>query len=62
MEVSKIEQSITELRLQPLVLVCRTPTGKEKATSVRECMETGSRFLHVAADELDELLERELGG
>lgn len=62
MTASEIEHSIAELRLRPLVLVCRTPTGKEKAMSLRECMETGSRFLHVAADELDDLLERELGG
>ena len=30
--------------------------------SVRDCMETGSCFLHVAADELDTILEQELGG
>ena len=30
--------------------------------SVRECVETGGRFLHVAADDLDKLLGRELGG
>ena len=45
-----------------LLLVCRTSAGKEKTMSIRECMETGSRFLHVAADELDNLLEQEFGG
>lgn len=31
--------------------------------SVRECMETGSCFLHVAVpDDLDTILEQELGG
>ncbi len=29
--------------------------------SVRECMATGSVYIHIAADELDELLSAELG-
>ena len=62
MTVEELEEQIEKLRTGPLLLVCRTPAGKEKAMSIRECMETGSRFLHVAADELDNLLEQELGG
>ena len=62
MTVEELENHVEKLRTGPLLLVCRTPDGKEKAMSVRECMETGSRFLHVAADELDNLLEQELGG
>lgn len=62
MTVEELENHVEKLRTGPLLLVCRTPDGKEKAMSVRECMETGSRFLHVAADELDALLEQELGG
>lgn len=61
MTVEELEKQVEKLRTGPL-LVCRTPAGKEKAMSIRECMETGSRFLHVAADELDNLLEQELGG
>ena len=38
MTASEIERCIEELRLRPLVLVCRTPTGKEKTMSLRECM------------------------
>ena len=62
MTVEELENHVEKLRTGPLLLVCRTPDGKEKAMSVRECMETGRRFLHVAADELDNLLEQELGG
>ena len=62
MTVEELEKQVEKLRTGPLLLVCRTPAGKEKAMSIRECMETGSRFLHVAADELDNLLEQELGG
>lgn len=61
--IDELERQITELRTRPLLLVCRTPTGKEKTMSVRECMETGSCFLHVAVpDDLDTILEQELGG
>lgn len=62
MSVEELEKQIEKLRTGPLLLICRTPAGKEKTMSIRECLESGSRFLHVAADELDELLERELGG
>ena len=62
MTVEELENHVEKLRTGPLLLICRTPAGKEKAMSLRECMETGSRFLHVAVDELDDLLERELGG
>ena len=61
MTVNEIEQRIAALRARPLLLVCRTPKGEVCSMSVRECAETGSAFLHIAADELDELLEQELG-
>ena len=62
MTVEELEKQVEKLCAGPLILVCRTPAGKEKAMSIRECMETGSRFLHIAADELDALLDQELGG
>lgn len=62
MTVEELEDQVEKLRTRPLLLVCRTPAGKDMAMSIRECMETGSRFLHVAADELDALLDQELGG
>ena len=62
MTIAELEQRVMELRSRPLVLVCRTPKGKEQVMSVRECMTTGSVYVHIVADELDELLSAELGG
>lgn len=62
MTIAELEQRIAALRSRPLLLVCRTPRGKEQVMSLRECVKTGSVFLHVAADELDKLLAAELGG
>lgn len=61
MTIFEIEQKIADLRSKPLLLVCRTPKGKVCCMSIQKCIETGSAFLHIAADELDEMLERELG-
>lgn len=61
MTVLEIEKRIADIRGKPLLLVCRTPKGKVCCMSVRECLETGSSFLHIAADELDEMLEQVLG-
>lgn len=62
MTIDELEMEIGRLRTRPLMIVCRIPNGTEAVMSVRECVETGGRFLHVAADDLDKLLERELGG
>lgn len=61
MTIAELEQRVMELRSRPLVLLCRTPNGKEKPMSVKECAATGSVYVHVVADELDELLAAELG-
>ena len=61
MTIAELEQRVMELRSRPLVLLCRTPKGKEQVMSVRECMATGSVYIHIAADELDALLAAELG-
>ena len=58
----ELEQQVMEIRRRPLMMICRTPNGKERPMTVRECATTGSTYIHVAADELDELLARELGG
>lgn len=50
MTAEELEDQVKKLRTGPLLLVCRTPAGMEKAMSIRECMETGSRFLHIAVD------------
>lgn len=56
-----LEQQIAELRRRPLLVLCKTPKGKEQIMTVRECYQTGSRYIHVVVDELDQLLAAELG-
>ena len=64
MTLKELENKISQLRGRPLVLLCKTPDGNEKKMSVKECVETGSAFIHVVAgndmDDLDKLLEYEL--
>lgn len=62
MDIFELESRAAEIRAKPLQLVCVMPTGKVCTATVRECWESGGRFLHVADDELDEFLGRELGG
>lgn len=66
MTIKELEYKINQLRARPLVLLCRTPEGAERKMSVRECMETGSTFIHVIMgndlDDLDALLAYELKG
>ncbi len=62
MTIEELERRIAELRSRPLLLVCRTSRGKEQTMSLRECVKSGSTFLHIAADDLDALLSAELGG
>ena len=56
MQYQEIERNITELRARPLVLLCRTPEGKEKSMTVRECISSRSSYIRVVADDLDALL------
>ena len=60
--MEELEQKIAQLRSQPLLLVCRTPKGREQVMSLEECRRTGSIYIHVVADDLDALLSAELGG
>lgn len=60
--IAELERKIAVLRSRPLALLCRTPKGKERVMTVRECVDTGSVYIHIAADELDALLGAELGG
>lgn len=61
MTVEKLEKTIAELRSWPLLLLCRTRRGKEKIMTLEECRRTGSSYIHVVTDDLDQLLESELG-
>lgn len=62
MTASELDRQIALLRSRPLAVLARTAMGKEQVMSVQECRESGSMFLHVIADDLDELLAAELGG
>ena len=62
MDILELESRAAEIRAKPLQLVCVMPTGRVCTATVRECWESGGRFLHVADDELDALLGAALGG
>ena len=59
--IEELELRVMEIRRRPLMMICRTPNGKERPMTVRECATTGSTYIHVAADDLDALLAGELG-
>ena len=61
MSINELEQKVAEIRAKPLQLVCVTTAGRMRLMTIQKCWETGARFLHVAADELDVLLGAELG-
>lgn len=64
MSIKELETMVESIRSAPLVLLCKTPDGDEKEMSIRECVETGSRFIHIVLDDeldrLDNLLDTEL--
>lgn len=56
----ELEKRIAEIRSKPLMVVCKTRTGFISVMSVQDCIKTGSQFIHIAADELDVLLDQAL--
>lgn len=62
MSISELENRVAEIRGRPLQLVCITQAGRMRTMTIRECVEAGARFIHVAVDDLDKLLGAELGG
>ena len=64
MTLKDLESRINEIRNRPLMLLCQTPDGHEREMNVRECIETGSAFIHMVRenDELDALLASALEG
>ena len=58
----ELTQAVQELQARPLVLLCRTPTGRMRCMSVQECVRSGSTYIQMVWDELDQLLCAELGG
>ena len=61
MTQNEFERRIAELRAAPLCLLCRTPTGEKRIMTPQECRRTGSVYIHIVANDLDELLSAELG-
>ena len=61
MGIDEIEAKIKEIRDKPVLVVYVLPTGWICTATIRECLERGGRFLHVADNELDEFLGMTLG-
>ncbi len=62
MSIFELENRAAEIQGRPLQLVCVTRKGERRVMTIRECVESKSKFLHVAVDDLDKLLGAELGG
>ena len=56
-----LERKIEAIRAKPLKLLCKTPRGTEEIMSVRDCVRSGSRYICIIANELDTLLDDNLG-
>lgn len=62
MDFLKLEQRVSELRTRPLLLRCRLPNGREAVLTVADAVKAGATYIHIVADDLDELLAAELCG
>ena len=62
MTLDELERKTNALQTCPLVLLCRTPTGQVRRMSVQECVRSGSTYIQMVWDALDQLLCAELGG
>ena len=60
MELEELAAAVAAIRQKPLLLVCNTPGGIRAGVTLEECARNGWRYLHIDADELDELLVKAL--
>ena len=60
MELDKLLAQVEAIRRAPLQVCCRTTAGKLVVTTVEDCARQGYRYYHIVADDLDDLLDREL--
>ena len=60
MELDKLLAQVEAIRRAPLQVVCRTPAGELVVTTVENCARQGYRYYHIVADDLDDLLDKEL--
>ena len=52
----KLEKEARRTLKKPLLVVCRTKDGRHKTMTIKECIESKAKYVHLAFDELDELL------
>ena len=57
----KFLERVKAVSAAPLVLVCITRDGKVSEMSLQQCLDSGACYLHLAMNELDEVLAETLG-
>lgn len=62
MQTPDLLEEIAQTRAKPLQIECQRPDGSHTVCSVEECSANGWRYVHIAADALDDLLYRTLNG
>ena len=62
MEIDEIERAVQVIRARPLQMLCLTKKGERRVMTVRQCVESKAKYLHIVADELDAFLGKALGG
>ena len=56
----ELERKIAELHARPLKVFCQRQDGSTAIMTVHDCIQTGSSYISIAADELDALLSKYL--
>lgn len=62
MQIPDLLEEIAQTRAKPLQIECQRPDGSHTVCSVEECIAHGWRYVHIVADELDDLLDCALNG
>ena len=62
MQMPELLEEIAQTRAKPLQIECQRLDGSCVVCSVEECRAHHWRYVRIAADELDELLDRALNG
>ena len=52
----ELERKVAELRKKPLKVFCEKPNGRTAIMTITECVRSGSRYISLAEDEIDDLL------
>lgn len=62
MQTPELLEEIARVRVKPLQIECQRPDGSRVVCTIEECRTHHWRYVHIVADELDELLDRALNG